>query len=651
MLISTKSCEKIRLSLEDCEVEKDIATFIKESGTGQEIPDPPKFINFCRGDINDNASDVSGDDNYSVAQFQRTMNPAYRSSSPQPSTLESHHDPNSDLAQEMGMGGAGRSQPNSQDNTPRKPIRQSTQPDDGQFRTSNSSQRGLMQVPNADELPEVPHNEYPTDGMTQFCRVNAPTASDGSSVASNVRPSSRDSHSEYSNSASFTSPEPSLGAPSPTKGLGTSDLSQRSGPEPDKKKTSFFQNRSPFRRKSKSEKDRPESFQLPPSNRNTWAPSNTNTTRPGLPFGRNQGNDRISPSPEPADPRASFQLNVGKNVFDVASPDAQRKQPLRQQAGEQDEMARALAAVKDLTKQSSVRMSADRYAGMSTPAPGSATGSSTSQPTRARPSHIPDRTRNQPDQAAPPPSYQTQPQQPPMSRLGAPRPAHTSRQMQQTTQRYTEQNRNLFSSAPAQPRAATRGGVPPGPDRATSPLPFRSTSPRPTSRGNSHPHGASQGNLPRAASPNPYLNGGANANPANRPRAQSTSPVKPRTSGQYGMGRPQSQYDVTANQIPRARSPQPQFNAPRSGDEMAIQLAPGPGDNGYGPPAHYPPRGGSGGRPVSTYDGMAPPGSMPDPRGRSKSFGANGGGPGGGQQLSSDGRPIWHYCELSHSPS
>ncbi|KAK5008791.1 hypothetical protein LTR28_003505 [Elasticomyces elasticus] len=95
------SCEKVRLSLEDCDVEKDITSFIREQGTGQEIPDPPKYINFCRGDINDNASEASDDGNYSVAQFQRTMNPAFRSSSPQPSTYESHHDPDSTLAQEI----------------------------------------------------------------------------------------------------------------------------------------------------------------------------------------------------------------------------------------------------------------------------------------------------------------------------------------------------------------------------------------------------------------------------------------------------------------------------------------------------------------------------------------------------------------------
>jgi hypothetical protein len=92
------ACEKIRLSLEKMDVEKDIATFIHERGTGQEIPDPPKYINFCRGDVNDTQSEASEDDSYSVAQFPRNINPAFRTSSPQPSTYESHHDPSSALA-------------------------------------------------------------------------------------------------------------------------------------------------------------------------------------------------------------------------------------------------------------------------------------------------------------------------------------------------------------------------------------------------------------------------------------------------------------------------------------------------------------------------------------------------------------------------
>ncbi|KAI5303175.1 hypothetical protein KEM56_007830, partial [Ascosphaera pollenicola] len=77
------SCEKIRVALEECEVEKDIHTFIKEKGTGHEIPDPPKFVNFSRSDSldDDEHSDAGSADDpgYSVAQFHR---PIHSESSP-----------------------------------------------------------------------------------------------------------------------------------------------------------------------------------------------------------------------------------------------------------------------------------------------------------------------------------------------------------------------------------------------------------------------------------------------------------------------------------------------------------------------------------------------------------------------------------------
>ncbi|KAL1917782.1 uncharacterized protein VTP21DRAFT_3616 [Calcarisporiella thermophila] len=50
-----ESSERIRVSLEGCEIEKDITTFVREKGTGNEIPDPPKYINFFNGPL-----DVSG---------------------------------------------------------------------------------------------------------------------------------------------------------------------------------------------------------------------------------------------------------------------------------------------------------------------------------------------------------------------------------------------------------------------------------------------------------------------------------------------------------------------------------------------------------------------------------------------------------------
>lgn len=631
------SCEKIRLSLEDCEVEKDIAVFIKENSTGQEIPDPPKFIDFCRGDVNDNASDISGDDNnYSVAQFQRTMNPAFRSSSPQPSTLESHHDPDSMLADEM------RGSRGDPDATPRKSMQDRRSMDES-FRSSHGSQ-GL---PSREEFPEVPHNEYPPDGMTQFCRL-PPPSENGSSVASPVRPLSRDSHSELS-ANSFTSPEPSLGTSSPTKGM--SDLSQRSGPDdgPHKKKSGFFSNRSPFKRKDKS----------------VDVPSVQSTARSGLnqpppPYGRQAAHSRTSPSPEPG---SDFQLSIGDSVFNVASPDKRSSRQPQAQNDALDEVAQALAAVKDMTKQSTSRVSADRYAGLQTPAPSSSSGSSANQ---GRP--MPDRSRN-----APPPSYNGPP--PPVSRLDAPQPAHTSRHMQQTTQAYQNRNSamltgsnvatsNAYGRPPQQARPQSRAA--PEPSRAPSPgPPRRSPSPRP-----------GQGNLPRAASPNPYLNGGRESFDTyqNRPRAQSSSPTKPRpqdayqqgpgSAGRvpYGTGRPAGGIPRAASPTPGYQRPPPNAQPPRSrptsgnfdgAPNMAVQLAPAPAQpyqrpqsvaGGYGAPPPRRPGTNAGQRPMSSYDASAGASAAMNHGGHARTHSAGG----GGQQMTRDGRPILHFSRAMY---
>jgi len=280
------SCEKMRLSLEDCEVEKDITNFIKDSGTGQEIPDPPKYINFCRGDVDDTASRAESDDGeFSVAQFQRTMNPAFRTSSPQPSNYESHHDPDSSIREDMGI-----------------PKARSSLQGDASFNARGS--HGSAHSPAAvrslaptqapppvqaqaepyANAPQVPHNPYPADGMTQFCQMGPP--SERSTQPSPTRPESRDSQdrSDYSAPTSFSSFEPSSGHQSPVKQYNGSNISSVSGVSgmssgPDektvqKKKSGFFN--SPFRRRSNKSRDHiPQQAPstVASTQRNTWTPA------------------------------------------------------------------------------------------------------------------------------------------------------------------------------------------------------------------------------------------------------------------------------------------------------------------------------------------------------------------------------------------
>ncbi|KAL4764323.1 formin-binding protein HOF1 [Aspergillus foveolatus] len=605
------SCERIRLSLENCEVEKDIIHFIKERGTGQEIPAAPRFINFSRGDVNDASSDVSEEEGYSVAQFQRTINPAFRSSSPQPSTYESHHEAPPapvDLAQN------GPSTPSSRE--PAVPLQKPTQPP-MQPPTQAPMQSPIQQQPppldfrrgghlppNYDpnqhgEISAVPHNAYPTDGMTMFCRTGPPSER-SSGTTSGYRPSSQDSHSEVSNATSISSQESPSARQSPTKptngvalpGIGSGEV------QPAQKKK-FFSN-SPFRRKSRHDKDRNSGpSQLP--TRRTWDSPSKQTTpikapTPQKPQQHQPPITKVaddiarSASPEPVDPRANFQLNVGNNVFDVASPDKPKPtngaEPVND-GEDTDPIARALADLKVAGKQSATRVSADRYHGIATPVPSAPASNFTANSV-----------------ATPPPAYNDAS----VKRLDAPQPAFTSKQMQKTTQQYTGKTHNMLrgkanpvsvsSRSPRQSQEAPRAPSPAAPRRSVSPQPqpqqqpatrgesrmsqySRAASPNPSQYQSSsvksrHSQSPSVSTPPQRPSDSPYSphdfakRSSASAAPSptttTAPRAPSPKEFAKRSS-QNSASRaasPQPQFKQQAS-VPRAVTPQPQYRQQASG--------------------------------------------------------------------------------------
>lgn len=472
--------------------------------------------------------------------------------------------------------------------------------------------------------------------MTMLCRTGPP--SERSSAPSLARPSSRDSNSEYSNPTSFSSQEPPSGKVSPVK-----------QPSPEKqvlkKKSGFFQ--SPFRRKSIKEKENPTAA-MTPSGRNTWSARSTtnNQSSPARPQMYGQGgqgsqnmmiSDRPTGSPEPIDPRASFQLNVGNNVFDVATPDNKSKaiqNTSSQPEEELDPIAQALAELKGVTKASSTRVSADNYHGIPTPAPGA-----TPNPRPVGP-QMANGALTAGMRGTPPPSYDQ-----PMQRLGLPQPAFTSKAMQQTRQKYVDQTQNMFN---AQARPESQGGYGSGSrpgtrnsdmPRATSPAPQRSVSPRPSMQSDSrqsyrsaspNPYGGSQ----RSASPNPY--GGSQ-----RSRTQSIVSSHQKRGSDQGYYRHNSPGEVA-----RAVSPAPfrEQQRPSSGymsSEMAMQLASSPEDR-YGSQSSRRSGTGSIGRPMSSYYGSQV-GQVGSARQRSKSVADV-------RQFTRDGRPILHFGRSSFIP-
>ncbi|KAM6479189.1 hypothetical protein HDV62DRAFT_382404 [Trichoderma sp. SZMC 28011] len=697
------SCEKIRLSLEGMDVETDIITFITERGTGQEIPEAPKYINFVRGDVHDTQSEASEDEhNYTVAQFPRSINPAFRSSSPQPSTFESHHDPNSALANDLahrpppkpaGREGAStpqrspqkllpagrpsmdeqhrKQQPPSMDDRYRKqppgvedqyrrqlppaeepqqqqqPYGRQPHPADDQYRRQPPAAEDQFrrQPPTSEEQfrrsqtnsqppspydtrhqspkPTTPHDPYPKDGMTMLCRPGAPSAS--SPQIQSARTSGRDSRSEYSDPTSISSQDPQSGKTSPIK----QDPPASASPDNRmlKKKSGFFQNHSPFRRKSTKDLQAAANGNATPSNRNTWHPSQSQTStspvrRPqpysgnSEPQTRNLLKERTA-SPEPIDANASLALGVGENVLPVTTSDTNRQRPQQpvQKAEPQDPIAAALAELKNVNvgKQASVRMSADQYHGISTPVPSTEAAMTRSFPAPG---------------SQPPPSYQSQGQ---VTRLGVPPPAVTSRAMKEATQKIANQARSVYGddgrrgsvSSAHSPisRPGTRGN-----DGSVSPATNRGASPQPQRRMSNDPRQTGR----HSVSPNPYYdhrrNGsatslsqhnqgyhrGASPHGSTRGSTRGASPNPYRGDYNHSQSRPPSSYG--------------------GGSEMAVQLAGGGGDDRYGST-----RSRSSVRPGSRAMGLYEGGHQ-----RSKSVADP------SRQYSRDGRPILHMARAMY---
>lgn len=480
------------------------------------------------------------------------------------------------------------------------------------------------------EFAPVPHDPYPMDGMTMLCRPNTQNGSDlGSQVSATSvsdRPTSRDERSDWS----FSSHEPASGSVSPVK---QDPIMSPVSPASDrdrkvlKKKSGFFQNHSPFRRKSIKE---PRDFP-PSSSRNTWHVGNgsgasNRASLSGASSGQSLLPDRATASPDPIDANADVAINVGNNVLPVRLP-GRSKPAAEPEPQEDDPIAQALAELKGVTgagKQSSVRMSADHYIGNATPAPGAQPFSRSVPPVGGSGNAAAGM------RGTPPPSYDQ-----PVQRLGVPAPACTSRAMKETSQKYTQQTRSLFtgdrpnSGGYASPsRPTTRGNDMP---RAASPAPPRGTSPRP-------------GMHSRSASPNPYADNQRGSMNSRRGSVQmDATPSHHSAQGFYRQNSP--------NDMPRAVSPAPfrsagdygrpasragsNFSAHHS--DMSRGMSPAPTDDGLGGSTR-----GRGGRPVTSQGNRGislyePAGAVaPTSRQRSKSVAD-------GRQFTNDGRPILHF--------
>ncbi len=305
-----------------------------------------------------------------------------------------------------------------------------------------------------------------------------------------------------------------------------------------------------------------------------------------------------------------------------------------QQQAEQDDdpIALALAELKGVAtgaKQASERVSADRYHGIATPAPGS------NPLSRSVPAPGSNGAAAAGMRGTPPPSYDQQ-----MQRLGVPPPAVTSRAMKESSQKFQQQTRSMFTERPgsgayaagSMSRPGTRGNDMP---RAASPAPPRSASPRPGSRADPH-YGH------RSASPNPYSGSqGQGQGQSQRGSSAQNSPMRGSDQGYYRQNSPNDFARPGSSMGNRA----PEYARPGSsmGNRAPEYARPGSsmGDMG-GAEDSYGSQRGRGGRPgtsqgnraMTFYEGSGP--VQPASRQRSKSMADP------SRQFTRDGRPIMH---------
>ncbi|KAK7208212.1 SH3 domain protein [Myxozyma melibiosi] len=480
-------CENIRVSLERCDVEKDIVAFVRERATGQEIPDSPKYINFMDG----SSAYSMETNNYTLAQFSRQTNLQYRSSDLEVSAdhrLEDSENTKSGMVRSQSnqidamLASLSVSSPASAGN--RTPVKAG---DDSPYAAADNTRSVAGNV-----MERVPTLQYPEEALS----------SAHSSPVHRGRSPSGDSSFSHATTVSSSS-ENELSTPTKAKPDAASMLDQTPTPTAEKKKRGGWT--SPFKRKSKMDlqNDLDDQDYIKPNTSSSpygagqFSKSRTNLesrspspakSATGTPYGspdkygsssfghsrseskvtpvaaRSQMNSRNSPAAgnnqyENSDPRARYVLSVGENAFDVdPSSKKSAKQPTLEDADDEDPIAAALANLKGGEMPASQLRAEKKYGlGNGKPARG---GAGHRVPSYSAPTSPQNNMVKSSANGAPPPSHMRQPDfsaAPQQSSLVPPAQVITAQEMRDTALEYTSKTQEMFqggSRSGPQPRHA-----------------------------------------------------------------------------------------------------------------------------------------------------------------------------------------------------
>ncbi|KAG5437170.1 hypothetical protein PCANB_001147 [Pneumocystis canis] len=292
---NSKSCEKIRASIEKCNPQNDIQLFIRTKGTGQEIPNPPKS-----GDPRNGFEDLNQSD-YSIAQFFRVSDPQFRS--------------------------------------------------DAMMHHSILNENSIFLPPKASSLSEsqteqsskVDANGIPLDGITQFCK-NDFLISNSSNAKSSSLVSTHSHNNETRSNTSFFGFKEQIKKDA-TSILGFIGKNRHSFGSSDKQ-SEFVSSLDDSSSISTNRTAKTRCRSSSPF-KNFDSKKNHETTKSPL-LERLKGMGVVSDSEiEPIDPRANVMLNVGNNMFEVESNMKKQKPELY---GPEDPVASALSQFKISSK-------------------------------------------------------------------------------------------------------------------------------------------------------------------------------------------------------------------------------------------------------------------------------------------------------------
>lgn len=510
--------------------------------------------------------------------------------------------PSTGVSTRGGGGGAGGGV-NERSQSRGRPLTMQNMLDESPPASQRSRSRGASQSPLKGVI-----NEYPEEGITQFCRSDSSSARHGRPLANSSRHSSASSMysaseaptTSASDSSSFALSTPVRKAMAPpvspkvlhrrtdTKGGGTNSATTSPSVSPSKKSHSFwnFGSKSP---KQPTPKSTPSAS---PIKNSKSMPTGMAMSVPSLDIGgtsSSPGNNRSrrGASEEPIAPGASVMLNIGDNVLEVGNPDQKKRQSVHEEPElSLDQTDPLMAALEDLklasktpripspSKRSPTDNAFGRHSGSRNDMNSSSFGRSESRnevdspvyerstPSRQdqgmrtstsqniRQSQTPPSRGNPARSASPqPPVYDTR-----RNTLGAPPPAHSAAEMERTRRQYAGQVQQVLNGRPGT-------GIP------------RSTSPRPMSRQSTYDDGSYNGrpgssmgmghpgDMLRSRSPAPMQQ------QSMPPRSRSPAPMQqgmpPRSRSpapmmQQGMPpRSRSPAPMMQNIPPRSRSPAP----------------------------------------------------------------------------------------------